>query len=193
MVERSFTRNYITTLSMPFLCLEIFADELLPDALIGTLSGLIETAWPAFLRIIDEEQVYVAIPLQLKGKVLEVELAWTTNETMQSLNLEYRKKDSPTDVLTFTMLADAPDPELWLSMPVLQLGSVFVSIDYARAAIEVSPHQPLEHYLLERFVHGMLHLFGMHHDTMEKFEKVVHIQKRVLAATFPEVASADMP
>ena len=193
MVERSFTRNYITTLTMPFLCLEIFADELLPDARIVPLSGLIETAWPAFLRIIDEEQVYAAIPLQLKGKVLEVELAWTTNETMQSLNLEYRRKDSPTDVLTFTMLADAPDPQLWLSMPVLQLGSIFISLDYAKQALEETPGQPLEHYLLERFVHGMLHLFGMHHETMEKFEKVVHIQKRVLAATFPETDAPELP
>ena len=193
MVERSFTRNYITTLTMPFLCLEIFADELLPDARIVPLSGLIETAWPAFLRIIDEEQVYAAIPLQLKGKVLEVELAWTTNETMQSLNLEYRRKDSPTDGLTFTMLADAPDPQLWLSMPVLQLGSIFISLDYAKQALEETPGQPLEHYLLERFVHGMLHLFGMHHETMEKFEKVVHIQKRVLAATFPETDAPELP
>jgi probable rRNA maturation factor len=115
---------------------------------------------------------------------MEVELAWTTNDTMQSLNHQYRQKASPTDVLTFTLLADADEPELWMSLPVLQLGSIFISVEYAQAALKDTPDTPLTHYLLERLIHGMLHLFGMHHDTMEKYEKVVHIQKRVLAATF---------
>jgi probable rRNA maturation factor len=113
-----------------------------------------------------------------------VELVWTNNQTMQTLNQEYRQKEGPTDVLTFTLLADAEDPDLWMSLPVLQLGSIFVSVEYAQNAILETPDTPLERYLIERFVHGMLHLFGMHHDTMEKFEKVVTIQNRVLESVF---------
>jgi len=183
-MELSFTRNHIASTTLPFLSLEIFADEGLSKDTVQAMTGLIQKAWPFFLMIADQEQLYSQLPLNLQRKVLEVELVWTNNTTMQMLNQKYRQQESATDVLTFTLLADADDPELWISLPVLQLGSVFVSIDYAKAALQETPEIPLEHYLLERFIHGMLHLFGMHHDTMEKYEKVVHIQKRVLEMVF---------
>ena len=187
-MDLSFTRNHITSVTLPFLSLEIFADEGLDKDTVKTMTGLIQKAWPFFLMIADQEKLYGQLPMNLQRKVLEVELAWTNNTTMQMLNQKYRQQEGATDVLTFTLLADADDPELWISLPVLQLGSIFISVDYAKAALlEPSPetlNDSLEHYLLERFIHGMLHLFGMHHDTMEKYEKVVHIQKRVLEMVF---------
>jgi probable rRNA maturation factor len=186
MVELSFTRNHITSLTMPFLSLEIYADEgVLPKERLQHLHGLIEKAWPAFMTVADKENLYESLALNFKRKVLEIELVWTNNTTMQDLNHQYRQKEKPTDVLTFTLLADAPDPELWMSLPVLQLGSIFISIDYAIAAIQqLPPDTSLEAYLIERFIHGLLHLFGMHHDTMEKYDKVVSIQRQVLDIVF---------
>jgi probable rRNA maturation factor len=201
MVDLSFTRNHITSVSLPFLSLEIFADEGIPAEIVQDMTALIQKAWPFFLMVADQEKLYDELPLKLQKKVMEVELIWTNNTTMRGLNLQYRQIDKPTDVLTFTMLADADEPELWMSLPVLQLGSVFISLDYAQEdlkkaatqgvsqeVVQTTPaNMPLEHYLLERFIHGMLHLFGMHHDTMEKYEKVVHIQKRVLEVTFEQL------
>lgn len=184
MADLSFTRNHITSITLPFLSLEVFADEGLPKESTEKMTGLIEKAWPFFLMVADQEKLYEGLPLNLQKKILEIELVWTNNATMQELNHKYRQIESPTDVLTFTLLADADEPDLWMSLPVLQLGSIFISVDYARDAIRETPDVPLEHYLLERFIHGMLHLFGMHHDTMDKYEKVVHIQKRVLEITF---------
>jgi rRNA maturation RNase YbeY len=184
MADLSFTRNHITTLTLPFLCLEIYADESIAKNRLDTLSTLLQKAWPFFMYVAEKENIYENLSLNLKGKIMEVELQWTNNATMQQLNEEYRKKEGPTDVLTFTLLADATDPDLWISLPVLQLGSMFVSIEYAEKAIQDLPDITLEQYLLERFIHGMLHLLGMHHDTMEKFEKVVAIQNKVRELTF---------
>ena len=184
MVELSFSRNHITTLTMPFMSLEIYADQVLSASQLQSMSQLIEKAWPLFLYIAEQENLYEALTLNLKKKILEVELVWTNNQAMQALNQEYRKKEGPTDVLTFTLLADAEDPDLWMSLPVLQLGSIFISVEYAQNAVPALPGTTMEYYLLERFIHGMLHLFGMHHDTMEKYEKVVTIQNRVLEAVF---------
>lgn len=179
MAERSLTQSHLATLSLPFLCLEVFADLELPTEQLERLSQLIQKAWPFFLMVAEEENIYENLSLNLKDKILEVELTWTTNASMEDLNRQYRQKEGPTDVLTFTLLADAPNPELWMSLPVLQLGSIFISIEYAENAISASPELSLEAYLLERFIHGMLHLLGMHHDTMEKFQKVVTIQNKV--------------
>jgi rRNA maturation RNase YbeY len=181
MLERSLTQNHLATLGLPFLCLEVFADSELPTERLQSLSQLIQKAWPFFLMVAEQENIYEHLSLKLKDKILEVELTWTTNASMQDLNRQYRQKEGPTDVLTFTLLADAPNPELWTSLPVLQLGSIFISIEYAENAISQSPELSLEAYLLERFIHGMLHLLGMHHDTMEKFQKVVTIQNKVRA------------
>jgi rRNA maturation RNase YbeY len=176
----------MTTLSLPFLCLEIYADEALPTSRLESLNALIQKAWPFFIYVAEKENIYENLSLNLKGKIMEVELVWTNNPTMQQLNQQYRKKEGPTDVLTFTLLADAADPELWISLPILQLGSIFISLEYAENAVLATPEVPLEHYLLERFIHGMLHLLGMHHDTMEKFDKVVAIQNRVRELTFQQ-------
>lgn len=183
-MDLSFTRNHIASLTLPFLSLEILADENLSADIIKKMTPLIQKGWPFFLMVAEQEKLYEDLPLNLHKKVLEVEFVWTNNKTIQALNHKYRQKESPTDVLTFTLLADADEPELWISLPVLQLGSIFVSLEYAQNAIQETPEVPLEHYLLERFIHGMLHLFGLHHETMEKYEKVVHIQKRVLELTF---------
>lgn len=184
MVESSLAQNHVTTLSLPFLCLEVYADENIPKSRVNALNALLQKAWPFFMYVADKENIYENLSLNLKGKIMEVELTWTNNTTMQQLNQEYRKKEGPTDVLTFTLLADATDPDLWISLPVLQLGSVFVSIEYAENAIKDLPDTTLEQYLLERFIHGMLHLLGMHHDTMEKFDKVVAIQNKVRELAF---------
>lgn len=186
MAERSLTQNYLTTLSLPFLCLELYADFNLPAERIEGLSALIQKAWPFFLMVAEQENIYEHLALNLKDKILEVELTWTTNASMRDLNQQYRQKEGPTDVLTFTLLADAPNPELWMSLPILQLGSIFISIEYAEQAVSESAEPNLEAYLLERFIHGMLHLLGMHHDTMEKFEKVVAIQNKVRTLTLEQ-------
>lgn len=184
MPDLSFTRNHVTTLSLPFLCLEIYGEQGIPASRLNTLTAMLQKAWPFFLYVAEKENIYENLSLNLKGKIMEVELVWTDNAVMQELNQQYRKKEGPTDVLTFTLLADAADPDLWISLPVLQLGSVFISIEYAENAIRETPDITLEQYLLERFIHGMLHLLGMHHDTMEKFEKVVAIQNKVRELTF---------
>lgn len=170
--------------------LEVYADPELPVGRIEALNALVERAWPFFLMLADRDNLYESFVLNVRRKVLEVELVWTRNDAMRAVNWEYRQKDMPTDVLSFTLLADADDPELWMSLPVLQLGTIFVSVEYAEEALTtVSPDDPaawLDRYLLERVIHGMLHLLGMHHDTMEKYEKVVSIQHQVLDAVFSE-------
>jgi probable rRNA maturation factor len=184
MVDIIHTQEHIATLSLPFLNLEVFADPTLSHQRIQHYLKLVERLWPQFRQVVQECGVYEETGLNLSRKVVDIELVWTVNEIMQILNRQYREKDQSTDVLTFTLLADAPDPSLWLSLPTVQLGSMFISVDWAEEAVRIDPSQDLDHYLMERFVHGLLHLQGMHHDTMPEYEKVVAIQKQVLEATF---------
>ena len=64
-----------------------------------------------------------------------------------------------------------------------------VSWEYAYQAIqalEAEPSTPafqekLTTYLLERFCHGCLHLLGLHHETDEKYNRVITLQAQTLA------------
>jgi len=92
-----------------------------------------------------------------RGKVLELLL--TDNAEIQKLNKKYRKKDEPTDVLSFPL----DDPNL--------LGQIVISVDRAKQqAIELN--QPLSEELKFLFAHGLLHLLGHDHQNPEE-EKIM--------------------
>lgn len=115
-------------------------------------------------------------------------LVVTDNETVQTLNRDYRGVDAPTDVLSFAAqeseegapaLADLP-PELAAEMNAY-LGDVLIAYPYAA-------HQA-EHYqnsvqaeLRLLTVHGILHLLGYDHATPEEEAAMWALQSEILAS-----------
>jgi rRNA maturation RNase YbeY len=188
--DAAFDSTHATSLSLDGLNLELFYDPALSETQTGWTNRLqqleqrIQALWPHFVTIAKTEGVFETLGVDFDRHTLEVELTWVGNPLMHRLNRDFRQKDAPTDVLTFTLLADSSDPGLWLSLPVLQMGSIFISIDWADNACRENPTQSVDAYLLERFIHGLLHLHGFHHDTMPQYHRVVAIQQKVLAATF---------
>ncbi len=80
----------------------------------------------------------------------EVSVLLTNDAEIHELNLAYRKKDKPTDVLSFPM-----DDELLL-------GDIVISIERA-ASQAVSFDVTLDEELGRLVVHGLLHLLGYDH------------------------------
>ncbi len=90
----------------------------------------------------------------------EVELVISDNQTIKKMNYEHRGKNSATDVLSFPLEIPAIPNEL----SHIPLGSVVISAEYVRLkAIEFGHTQQDELSLL--FIHGMLHLLGLDHET----------------------------
>lgn len=182
------TDDYLDSLTLPGLSMEIYAEQPL-QAKANALLRFIQPLWSQFSAIAQQEKIFEALGLSLERQTLELDLHWVGDKTMQALNREYRGKDSATDVLTFTLFADQADPEPWRSLPVVQLGSIFIDIDWAEAELCRKPGLNLEHYLMERLIHGLLHLLGVHHDTMEAYGRVVRIQQSVLDSVFIQADS----
>lgn len=183
------------TLTLPSLQLTICADSELKtlyrdwDIRRQGLEMRLRALWPHFLVIAGEEGVFDKLGVDPARHTLEIELNWVANARMRALNRDYRQKDVPTDVLTFTLLADSPHAAVWLHLPVLQPGSIFVSVPWAEANVPLeTPHRAraVERYLIERVAHGLLHLHGFHHDTMPDYERVVAIQNRILTLLFDD-------
>jgi probable rRNA maturation factor len=115
------------------------------------------------------------------------------NPTIQAVNLDVRGKDAPTDVLSFPTLENAslgddhaedePAFPLQSELPDAlkkaltqhggHLGTVMVSVDYAETH---RGEETVFNYVLERFIHGSLHVLGVHHATQADYERVLALQ-----------------
>ncbi len=84
----------------------------------------------------------------------------TGDESIRSINREYRGIDLPTDVLSFAEReCPFPEPEKKMEM----LGEIYISMDRASAqALEYGVSMQEE--TLRLLVHGILHLLGYDHE-----------------------------
>ena len=100
----------------------------------------------------------------------EVSVSFVDNEAIHKLNLEYREKDKPTDVLSFPMwekeeLADGSA----LDGHAVTLGDIIISTEKAQSQSKEYGHS-LEREICFLSVHSILHLLGYDHETSEEDE-----------------------
>ena len=96
----------------------------------------------------------------LKGENKESEnlsIAFVSAPEIQKLNKRYRKKDAPTDVLSFDRVSDFKD----------EVVEVIVSPEIVRANAKES-RLSLKKELAKIIIHGILHALGYDHERSEK-------------------------
>ncbi len=136
------------------------------------------------------EQKIVKIPLSLRNlinrvvkatlenenfkKDAEVSVSFVDNETIHKLNLEYRGKDKPTDVLSFPMTdGDEEEDDIDLSTGAVMLGDIIISAEKAMEQANEYGHG-IEREICFLAVHSTLHLLGYDHETSEDDEKYMN-------------------
>lgn len=80
---------------------------------------------------------------------------------LRELNRDYRGKDKPTDVLSFSYLE--PGDEVPSESEDKAVGDIYISIDRAGEQAEAVGHS-LDREVFILAVHGMLHLLGYDHS-----------------------------
>jgi probable rRNA maturation factor len=127
------------------------------------------TDWSLLVRRAAEAAVAEsAFPqIGLSQRPVELSVRLTGDEEVRALNLEWRGKDKPTNVLSFPM-ADGEDlAETNVAGPELLLGDIIL----ARGVCEREAEEkaiPVERHATHLLVHGTLHLLGYdHHDDDE--------------------------
>lgn len=94
----------------------------------------------------------------------EIGIACVDNEESHQLNFEYRKKDKPTNVLSFP--SDIPEEVLPL-LDALPLGDLVICIPVVLQEAIEQQKTPIEHFT-HMLVHGTLHLMGYDHETSDQ-------------------------
>lgn len=115
----------------------------------------------------------------LERSEAELSVLLTNDPAIQQLNRDYRKKDRPTDVLSFYFENNAAGSHLeggWL------LGDIVISLDTALRQAR-GRKRSLEAEVRWLLAHGVLHLCGYDHATpSEKRLMVAHTRRLVRAA-----------
>lgn len=106
-----------------------------------------------------------------------VDLVLVNDETIQKMNKEYRKKNCPTDVLSFAYL-EVTDYEKTKGDVIA--GDIFISVDTAKKQAKEKGHN-LREELRFLFVHGLLHCFGFDHKTDKQEEEMNKWANKVLS------------
>lgn len=101
-------------------------------------------------------------------------IALLSDESIQTLNRQYRGVDAPTDVLSFP--AEALPEEI---EEAPYLGDVLIGYTYVEAQ-SAREGYPLAESLALMVVHGVLHLLGYDHDTPENRADMWNVQADIL-------------
>lgn len=117
----------------------------------------------------------------------EVSVLLCSDDTISGLNATYRKKEGPTDVLSFSQLESADgdsapdDYTAGFSRPSVAAGDIVISVDRARAQAREAA-VPLEEEIARLAVHGVLHLGGYDHTEEETEGEMFELQDEILAS-----------
>ena len=108
----------------------------------------------------------------------EIGIACVDNDESQKLNLEYRQKDKPTNVLSFP--SDVPE-EVLAMLDALPIGDLVICIPVVLQEAIDQNKTPIEHFT-HMLVHGTLHLMGYDHETSdEDAEEMEALEIEILA------------
>ena len=108
----------------------------------------------------------------------EIGIACVDNDESQKLNLEYRQKGKPTNVLSFP--SDVPE-EVLAMLDALPIGDLVICIPVVLQEAIDQNKTPIEHFT-HMLVHGTLHLMGYDHETSdEDAEEMEALEIEILA------------
>lgn len=120
----------------------------------------------------------------------EMSVTFVDNARSQEINLEYREKDAPTDVISLEYKPDEDEfffdedmdiPEELMDELDPFIGELFISIDKA-AEQAVDYGHSLEREYGWLAVHGFLHINGYDHYSPEEEAEMFGLQEEILTA-----------
>ena len=106
---------------------------------------------------------------KITSNVQEISIFLTNSEKMRQLNLRFRKKNKPTDVLSF--------PINIVKKNIGYLGDIAIGYEIVNKR---SKKSNFNYEFDKMWVHGYLHLLGYDHKKIREFEKMYKLEKKIL-------------
>jgi probable rRNA maturation factor len=113
-----------------------------------------------------------ALPAREPDAIGVVAVALANDATVQDLNARFRGKDKPTNVLSFPS-EENPGPDV-------HLGDIILAAETLRREAAAEVKSPADHFT-HLVVHGILHVLGYDHESVEDAERMERLETRILA------------
>lgn len=117
---------------------------------------------PSGIRLLIRRCCHAVLHAENFHEDAEVSISFVNNEQIRQLNLEFRNRDMPTDVLSFP-LGENGVYDRNMETGMLQLGDVVISMEKAVEQSRIYGHS-LQREVGFLTVHSMLHLLGYDHE-----------------------------
>lgn len=113
----------------------------------------------------------------------EISLTFVDDEEIQNLNRDYRKKDVPTDVLSFPMLEieDFDNLEDLAQFGPILLGDIIISMPTAQNQAKEYGHS-IKREIAFLVCHSILHLLGYDHIDEDERKEMEQMQTDIMNA-----------
>ena len=112
---------------------------------------------------------------------METAILLTNNKKMQQLNLEFLKKNSPTNILSFPDIAinryeilELSSKKEYICIGDIAMGYEIIQSEATERNIEMIDH--FTHLL----IHGILHLIGYDHQIQEEEKEMMALEIEIL-------------
>ncbi len=139
-----------------------------------------EDDWLSRQSLIDLDAFAIKTLSHVKwGRRCMVSVLFTSDAHVQELNLTYRQKDNPTNVLSFP----AYDDELLRILPPseeIPLGDIVFAFETIQHEA-LAQNKVFNHHLAHLFVHGLLHLLGYDHEIDDEAAQMERAEVEILA------------
>ena len=110
------------------------------------------------------------------NKKYSLSLQLSGEKEIKYLNNKFRKKNKPTDILSFPSETKKNLKNLIASNSKIYLGDIIINIK----KMNISSKVLFKNHLNILFVHGLLHLFGYDHKKNSNFKTMNTIEKKFL-------------
>lgn len=157
--------------------INIFSENIFPDWNINE-KRFIQTAKKILKFYLEQPEINENCCLQ--GQVFNTvsfDFLYCDSVKTHEINREYRDKDYPADIITFAIFADSD--EKFIFDGEINLGEVIIALDKVREEA-VKKNVTPEFELSFLISHGIMHLLGFDHQTMEDYNFVIAQQNKAL-------------
>ena len=118
---------------------------------------------------------------QFINKKITFTLLLSNNKKIKKLNKQFRKKNKPTDILSF------PFNEKFKISKKTYLGDIIISFDFINKP-KLQDLKIFKKELIKIFIHGYLHLLGFDHKKNQDYKRMIKIEKKIYKSVISKMA-----
>tara|TARA_Y100001970_G_C14208979_1_gene845769 strand:+ start:1056 stop:1511 length:456 start_codon:yes stop_codon:yes gene_type:complete len=126
------------------------------------------TAWKKKIKNISQlfNKIIKNLPKKyfLKNKITIITVLLSNNSKMKSLNKFFRKRNKPTDILSFPIKKK-------IDKNFFYLGDIIISFEFMNKPNKINLPE-FKKKVAKIFIHGFLHLYGFDHKKNKDFNKM---------------------